>query len=267
MSTAKPIVPWMGGKRRLAKEILPLFGEHNAYVEPFCGGAAMFFYKQESKCEVLNDLNGELINLYRVIKHHLEEFLRHFKWALVSREEFLLQQQARPETLTDIQRAGRFYYLQKCAFGARPTGQTFGTSATSPPKLNLLRIEEDLSQAHIRLARTLIEHLSWEDCVTRYDREKTLFFLDPPYWSTAGYGSDFPLDQYDKMADLAVSTKGRMIITVNDIDEMRQAFKGLWAKTVGIRYTVGGNKAKPTKELVICSWNPNNGNNRDFTQL
>lgn len=88
--THNPIIPWMGGKRRLAKYILPLFGEHTTYCEPFCGGAAMFFYKEPSKVEVLNDLNGELTNLYRVVKNHLEEFIKQFKWTLISRQEFNL---------------------------------------------------------------------------------------------------------------------------------------------------------------------------------
>lgn len=76
---SNPIVPWVGGKRRLAKHLLPLFPEHKCYVEPFCGGAALFFKKNASKVEVINDVNGELINLYRVVKNHLEEFVRQFK--------------------------------------------------------------------------------------------------------------------------------------------------------------------------------------------
>ena len=83
---ATPIVPWVGGKRRLAKRILPVFPAHECYVEPFAGGAALFFLKEPSDVEVLNDINGELINLYRVVKHHLEEFVRQFKWALISRQ-------------------------------------------------------------------------------------------------------------------------------------------------------------------------------------
>jgi len=158
---AKPIVPWMGGKRRLAKSILPIFPEHQTYVEPFCGGAGLFFFKKESHVEVLNDINGELINLYKIIKHHLEEFIRHFKWSLVSRQEYLNNRSTDPSTLTDVQRATRFYYLQKLSFGAKTTGQSFGISAVSPPRLNLLRIEEDLSHAHLRLSRTYIEHLDW----------------------------------------------------------------------------------------------------------
>ena len=81
----KPIIPWIGGKRRLAKQIFNRMPEHRCYVEPFCGAAAIYFMKQPVKSEVINDINGELINLYRVINHHLEEFIRQFKWSLVSR--------------------------------------------------------------------------------------------------------------------------------------------------------------------------------------
>lgn len=85
---SNPVISWVGDKRRLAKHILPLFPAHTCYVEPFCGGAALYFLKETSKVEVINDVNGELINLYRVIKNHLEEFVRQFKWALTSRQVF-----------------------------------------------------------------------------------------------------------------------------------------------------------------------------------
>ncbi|EKQ1632019.1 DNA adenine methylase [Salmonella enterica] len=250
-----PIVPWIGGKRRLAKHILPLFPAHTCYVEPFCGAAALYFLKTPSKIEVINDINGELVNLYRVVKHHLEEFVRQFKWALVSRQIYKWLQDTPEETLTDIQRAARFYYLQKQAFGGKVADHTFGTSTTSAPRFNLLRIEEELSMAHLRLSRTLIEHLDWHQCIERYDRPHTLFYCDPPYWGTEGYGVEFGLENYDHMAELARSTKGKMIISVNDIPEMRQAFNGLNIQTVDISYNLKvTGKATPRKELVICNF-------------
>lgn len=85
----KPIVPWMGGKRRLVSQLTQKMPEHQCYVELFAGGAALFFMREQaSKVEVINDLNGELVNLYRVVQHHLEEFVKQFKWALVSRQMF-----------------------------------------------------------------------------------------------------------------------------------------------------------------------------------
>lgn len=250
-----PIVPWIGGKRRLAKHILPHFPAHTCYVEPFCGAAALYFLKEPAKAEVLNDINGDLVNLYRVLKHHLDEFVRQFRWSLTSRQIFKWLQATPPEPLTDIQRAARFFYLQKNAFGGKVEGQTFGTAATAPPRLNLLRLEEDLSQAHLRLAGTYIEHLDWAACIKRYDRPATLFYCDPPYWGTEGYGVDFSLDQYERLANLARSIKGKMVISVNDIPEMRAAFKGLAMDRVELSYTVARAGArKRFGELVIYNW-------------
>lgn len=253
---ASPLVPWIGGKRRLAKHLLPIFPYHECYVEPFCGAAALFFLKDPVAAEVLNDINGDLVNLYRVVKHHLEEFIRQFKHALVSRQIWEWLDKTPPDTLTDIQRAARFFYLQKLGFGGKVEGRTFGTSTTGGVRFNLLRIEEDLSQAHLRLSRTAIEHLPWDECVRRYDRPHTLFYCDPPYWGTEGYGVGFGLDQYDRLAELARTINGQMVISVNDIPEMRKAFQGLPMERLSILYSVGGSgRAKARSgELVIRSW-------------
>ena len=188
-----------------------------------------------------------------MVKYHLEEFIRQFKWALVSRQMYKWLQNTPEEILTDIQRAARFYYLQKQAFGGKVAEHSFGTSTTSPPRFNLLRIEEELSLAHLRLSRTIIEHLDWCQCIERYDRPHTLFYCDPPYWGTEGYGVDFPIGNYVHMAELARSIKGRIIISVNDIPEMRQAFNEMNIHRVNINYSLAG-KPSPRQELVICNF-------------
>lgn len=256
MQNARPLIPWIGGKRRLAKHILPQFPDHECYVEPFAGAAALYFMKTPAQAEILNDINGDLVNLYRVVKHHLEEFVREFMHALISRQMWEWLDSTPPATLTDIQRAARFFYLQKLGFGGKVESRTFGTSTTSAPRLNLLRIEEDLSAAHLRLARTTIEHLPWDGCVERYDRAHTLFYCDPPYWGTEGYGVRFDLSNYDHLANLAKTIKGKMLISVNDIPEMRQAFDGLAMQSVEIVYSVGGPGRSNTssKELLIKNW-------------
>lgn len=255
MENSRPVIPWIGGKRRLAKHILPLIGQHDCYIEPFCGAAAIYFMKPPAKVEVVNDLNGELINLYRIIKHHLEPLINEFKWTLISREQFNWLKITPESTLTDIQRAARFYYLQKMTFGGKVNSRSFGTSAVTPPRLNLLRLEEELSQAHLRLSRTYIERLHWRECIERYDRDHSVTFCDPPYWGTEGYGIDFGFDEYRVLADVARRAKGRVIITVNDIPEMRDVFAGLTMQTMDINYTVGGGgAAAPARELLIRNW-------------
>lgn len=252
---AKPLIPWIGGKRRLAKHILPLFPAHSCYVEPFAGAAALFFIKEPVKAEVLNDINGDLVRLYRVVQHHLDEFVRQFRWALTSREMFNWAKSGAPDSLTDIQRAARFFYLQKCGFGGKVEGQTFGTATTTKPRLNLLRLEEDLSAAHLRLQQVNIEHLPWNACMARYERPHTLFYCDPPYWGAEGYGVDFPLTEYAKLAQLLHQTKASAVVSVNDVPAMRETFAGLPMRRLTITYSVGLAKdRKPAGELLIANF-------------
>ena len=247
----QPIIPWIGGKRRLAQHLLPLFPEHTCYVEPFCGAAALFFLKTPAKVEVLNDINGELVTLYRCVQHHLEEFVRQFKWALASREMFKWAQQTPPAVLTDIQRAARFYYLQHQAFGGRVSGQSWGTATTAPP-VNLLRIEESLSMAHLRLASAYVEHLDWAACIERYDRPHTLFYCDPPYWGhTDDYGKDiFSPADFERLRGLLGGLQGRFILSLNDRPEVRELFAGFAMEEVALHYGAGGGQ-RPARELII----------------
>lgn len=252
---ATPIVPWLGGKRRLADIIIPRFPPHTCYVEVFAGGAALYFLRPPADVEVINDVNGELVNLYRVVQHHLEEFVRQFKWALSSRQVFKWLQDTPPAGMTDIQRAARFFYLQHHAFGGKVDGQTWGTATTAPP-VNLLRVEEQLSAAHLRLAGTHVEHLDWRECMRRYDRAHTLFYLDPPYWQTEGYGVPFPWAEYEAMANMMKSLQGKAILSINDHPDIRRCFSGFHMESLDIGYSLNNRAgaAAQRSELVIFSW-------------
>lgn len=254
MVSPSPIIPWIGGKRRLADTLLRRFPTHKCYVEVFAGGAALFFMRHPAEVEVINDVNLDLVNLYRVVSNHLEEFVRQFKYALSSRQVFEWLKMTKPETLTDIQRAARFFYLQQHAFGGRVDGQSYGT-ATTAPMINLLRIEENLSAAHLRLAGVNVENLDWEVCMDRYDREHTLFYCDPPYWETEGYGVDFPWSAYERMAEKMARVRGKVIVSLNDHPAIRECFKAFEMESLDIDYTVGGGgKAAARRELIIYNW-------------
>jgi DNA adenine methylase len=260
VSKTKTLFPWPGGKTRLLQHLLPLLSDnpHTCYVEAFAGGAAVLFNREPAKVEVLNDTHGELVRLYRVVANHLDEFVRQFRWLLTAREEFDRQKRQPPDCLTDIQRAVRFFYLQRLAFGGKVDGQHFGTSSISPKRINLLRLEEDLSAAHLRLHGVIVEQLAWQDCVARYDAPGTLFLLDPPYWRTEGYGGPFGIEQYDQLAEVMASLKGRAVLTINDHPDMRARFDRFAGRTVGIDYTIGGRPA-PRKERIYTSWRPGPG--------
>jgi DNA adenine methylase len=257
---ALPVIPWIGGKRRLADRLIPLFPPHQCYVEVFCGGAAFYFMRPApADCEVLNDINGDLVRLYRVLKYHLQEFVRQFEFAISSRQIFEWEKMTRPETLTDIQRAARFFYMQHHAFGAKVDGQNYGTATSGIAGLNICRIEESLTAAWRRLGGTNVENLAWEDCVERYDRSHTFFYMDPPYWQTAGYGVPFEFDNYERMASLMRTMKGKAMISINDHPDIRKVFDGLPMMEIDIKYTLqNAGDSQTSGELVITNWDAEN---------
>ncbi|MDO4695106.1 MAG: DNA adenine methylase [Eikenella sp.] len=251
----QPLVPWMGGKRRLAKHLIPMFPERQCYVELFAGGAALFFLRpQPAKCEVLNDLNGQLINLYRIVQHHFDEFVRQFEWTLTSREVFARLQSTPPESMTDIQRAARFFYLQHTAFGAKPADQHFGT-ATTGPCFKAADIADRLKAAQQRLSGVYIENEPWEKCFKRYDRPHTFFYADPPYWQLAGYDRAFDWTQYELLAKAMAESKGKVMLSINDRPDIRDLFKHFRIERLELAYSVSRDKTQKTSgELVICNW-------------
>ena len=252
-----PIIPWPGGKRRLLRHLYPHFPQHECYVEAFAGGAAALLMRSvPAPVEVLNDINGELVRLYRCVRHHLDELIRQFRWELISRERFEWAKLERPETLTDIQRAARFYYLQKLAFGGKVHAQNFGYVASgNGPRMSLMRIEEELSAVHLRLSNVIIEHGPWQEVVSRYDRPATLHYLDPPYWETEGYGVEFPFTEYVAMAEWMRSTQGKVVLSINDHPEIRRVFEGFTMIPLQLNYTISRDKDRyAAGELIIKNW-------------
>lgn len=240
----------------MAKTIINHMPEHQCYCEVFAGGASVFFRKEPADVEVLNDINSDLITLYKVIKNHLEEFCRCFKWLLISREQFNDFLQTPPEVLTDIQKAVRYYYLVKCGFGARMKSPSFGIAPSSRPRLNLTRIEEDLSAAHMRLSGVYIENLPYAELIRRWDRSYTLFYLDPPYWGCEDdYGRKlFDKNDFETLCSLMKSMKGKAAMSINDVPEIRELFKDFSIISVETMYSIGmANKFK-AKELVIMNY-------------
>jgi len=249
---------YLGGKSRLADRIVEIIPEdHTCYCEPFCGAAWVFFRKQPSKVEVINDADGELVTFWRVIQNHLEEFLRYYRFAIVSRELFDLANKMNPETLTDVQRAVRYFYLQKSGFGGKTVSRTFGTGATSPARLNLVTLEETLLEVHWRLARVTVEHLDAVECIRRYDRPETLYYLDPPYWHTAGYAVPFGDNDYPRLCEALSGLTGRFILSLNDTPEVRRIFKVFKMQRIKTTYSSGNgrvaavDRSASRSELII----------------
>lgn len=253
-----PII-YFGGKSRLSKRIVPMIPkDHVCYCEPFCGAAWILFKKQISQVEVINDVDSELVNFWRIIQRHLQPFLEYFKFAVISREVFNLENRKDPATLTDLERAVRYYYLQRLSFGGKTSGRTFGSGAMRPMNLNLTTIEESLLEIHWRLERVTIEHLDACRCIEKYDRKETFFYVDPPYYHvTQCYCRPFEDKDFQRLAMALSSIKGRFILSLNDHPDIRAMFKRFHQIRVATKYSFGNSRvaaetrSKERSELII----------------
>ncbi len=255
--TAKPVAGYVGGKKQLAKLLADLIETipHGLYGEVFAGMAGVFFRRRIApEVEVLNDINRDVACLFRILQNHYQAFLDMLRWQLSSRAEFDRLNGQDPERLTDLQRAARFLYLQRLAFGGKIAGRNFGVAASGPARFDVSKLEPILAAAHERLAGVWVECLPWETFLDRWDRPEALFFLDPPYWDSEHYygAGVFAKDDYGRLADRLGRLRGRFLMTINDVPEIRAIFSAFPISEVAVTYTTGGSREKRVNgELII----------------
>lgn len=253
---AVPLAAWVGGKRRLAPLIVERLRAmpHETYMEVFLGMGGVFLRRGwRSPVEVVNDRSEDVTNLFRVTQRHLPALLDYFSLQLSSRAEFERLAAVNPWTLTDIERAARFLYLQRLAFGGKVISQVFGVDPRAPGRLNPDGLPQLLRAVHGRLAGVTVECLDWRDFVDRYDTPGGLMYVDPPYWGSEGYYGPAMFSQADH-ADLAVRLRGlesRWLLSINDTPEIRALYAGCHLEPVALRYSISGGEGVPAAELLI----------------
>lgn len=248
------LLSYVGGKNRLANQIIETFPKHLTYVETFAGGAQVFFRKEPSKVEVLNDRDGEIANLFRTVQSHHEEVIRYFQYVLVSRKWFELFRNTDPATLTDIQRAVRYLYLLKGSFASLVRSPSYHWHVVQPPGLNLSRLPELIEKAHKRLERTQIECLPYEEVLRRYDRPTTFFYLDPPYFGVKLYRYNFEPADFVTLEERLRHLKGKFVLSLNDVPEVRQLFRQYRQRTLEIHYTSQKSAGRRYREVLITNF-------------
>jgi len=245
---------YLGGKNRLATRIISLIPEHTAYIEPFCGGAQVFFHKAPSRVEVLNDLDQEVFNFLRVCQLHHGEMVRYLQFSIASRKWFELFQKQDPGTLSDIQRAARFFYLQKNCYGGLIRRQHFAVSVQDGSNYNPHRIPMVLHLAHERLLNVQLECLPYQEILKRYDRPQTFFYLDPPYFGLPYYKFNFKEDDYVELAGLLKGLTGKFLLSLNDTPEIRRIFSNFKITSLTLFYSAQQRPGKTFKEVLISNY-------------
>lgn len=254
---AAPVAPWLGGKKHLSARIISRMEaiNHKTYVEPFTGMGGVFLRRRfKPRLEVANDRNGEIINLFRILQRHYPQLMEVMRFQISSRKEFERLKSCEPATLTDLERAARFLYLQRLGFGGKLEG-VFGVSATTGPRWSLARLEVILEDARERLDGVVLECLDWADVVDRYDTPETLFYLDPPYFGGENdYGKGlFGRDQFALMAERLGKIKGTFVLSINDTPEIRETFAGFDFEEVRLNYSIASKSSVEAAELIISN--------------
>ena len=257
-----PVAPWLGGKRNLARRICAIIDATPCvtYAEPFVGMGGIFLRRTfRPRAEVINDRGRDIANLFRILQRHYPQFLDTLRFQLTTRAEFLRLVQVDPDTLTDLERAARFLYLQRTAFGGKVSGRNFGVDKARGGRFNLTTLEPMLEDLHSRLSGVVIECLDWSDFIPRYDAEGTLFYLDPPYWGCEDdYGKAmFARANFARLAAQLGAIKGRFILSLNDLPEVRETFADFDLTEVSTTYTISSKRNDPAggrAELLISNW-------------
>ncbi len=254
----KPVAPYVGGKSLLAKTIIERITAipHTCYAEPFIGMGGVFLRRPErAKSEVINDYNREVATFFRILQRHYVPFMEMMRFQITTRAEFERLTKTNPDTLTDLERAARFLYLQRTCFGGKPSGQNFAVSKDHPARFDITKLAPMLEDLHSRLTRVVIECLSYQDFIRRYDTPQTLFYLDPPYYRCEHYYGRhlFNRDDFTTLSELLGEIKGRFILSLNDVPEVRELFKGFAIEAVKTHYSVQKGKQKEAGEVLISN--------------
>jgi DNA adenine methylase len=257
-----PVAAYVGGKRNLARQLVALIAAipHATYVEPFVGMGGVFLRRQyRAPGEIINDISSDVVTLFRILQRHYQALMDVLKWQIASRAEWERLMQVPPDTLTDLERAARFLYVQRLGFGGKVDGRTFGTHVRMPSRFDVTKLAGMLEDVHERLCGVTIERLHYADCITRYDRPDTLFFLDPPYYECEDYYGPgvFSRADFERLAHILGALKGRFIMTINDRPDVRHIFGAFDQQPVEVRYTLAADAARRASfgELIITGGN------------
>lgn len=172
-----------------------------------------------------------MVNLFRILQRHYPQFMDAMLFQISSRREFNRLKASDPATLTDLERAARF--------NLNHSGASAGGCAA-------------------RLAGVILENMDWMEFISRYDGAGTLSYLDPPYWGSEGeYGkATFSQDQFELLASRLSPLKGRFIMPINDVNEIRELFRLFEQTEVSLTYSLNGGKGSDARELIIVGGAP-----------
>jgi DNA adenine methylase len=238
------------------KRIVARMPEHVCYCEVFAGAGWVLFGKTPSRVEVLNDLNGELMNFYRQAKLHPRRLVRLLESMPHSRALFENLRERKPPVGDGAERAARFAYLLKTAFAGDLSGKpTFGYSKLTPHRMSI-HVAQRVLDAAERLRGVTLECGDWRKVIERYDGRETLFYCDPPYVGLHYYEHNFEQADHEALARVLRGIAGKFMLSYNDVPEIRRLYAWARVERLDVPYRIKDIRVRVGQELLITNFAP-----------
>lgn len=263
MTINSPVIRYHGGKFRLATWVLDHFPPHRCYVEPFGGAAGVLIQKPRSYAEVYNDLDGDIVNLFRVLRSPdtAHQLLEQLVMTPYSREEF---EQAWQPVVDPVERARRIIIRAQMGFGSAgaskgKTGFRIDTTRAYGTAQHLwARYPDQITLVTQRLAGVLIENRDGIQVMKDHDAADTLHYVDPPYLhetrvesrSNNYYRHEMEDEDHVRLLDAIKQMKGMVVISGYLSELYQDALQGWSMNTTSARISAGRGGATRTE----CLW-------------
>jgi DNA adenine methylase len=251
----KPPIKYYGGKQNMLKHLLPLIPEHRIYDEPFLGGGALFWAKEPSKIEFINDISGEIVNFYNVIQNNFVEFKKKIDTTLHSEYQ---HQQAKeiyssPIGHTEIDRAWAVFVLSHQSIYA-VLGNTFSFSKERAKGNEIQNKKDLLTDIYAkRIEPTTILCRDALNVIKGTDSMDTFHYIDPPYFnSDMGHYKGYSIEDYNRLLDLLSTIKGKFLLSSYPSEVLTEyANKHQWNMTeINMLRCAGSTGSRKTEVLT-----------------
>lgn len=259
---------WYGGKYSHLDWLLPLLPECRHFCEPFGGSAAVLINREPASVETYNDLDGDLVNFFRVLREHKDELIERIGLTPFSREEFELAIDAQSKEIADVERARQFFIrarqVRTGLAQSASTGRWAHCKLTSRAGMagavsRWLGSVEGLSEVAQRLLRVQIEHASAIDVIKRYDSKHTLFYCDPPYvhasrGDTKAYKYEMSDKEHIDLANVLRSVDGKVALSGYECDLMDELYFDWYVTNAPVK--IINSTKQPRQEILWTNYDP-----------
>ncbi len=210
---------------------------------------------QRATAEVINDINSDIYNLFRLVQRHPQQLKEVIHYHLTSRQEYYCLGKTNPDTLTDLEKAARFLYRLRLTFGTKPIGNSYGVSKSTAARFNSFKVCTLIDNVHAYLTHVAIENLDYKDFIKRYDGPQTLFYLDPPYYGHENdYGKNiFARDDFEYLSHILANIEGAFILSINVHPEIQRLFANFTIIPVKTSYSINNAYNKKVTEFIISN--------------